>query len=307
MESNEKPTVSKKIYFATIVLLIAINCGTLYLLYSTSAQKTDVLAQKALIEKDFKQLNDTLDVRKTALVQYEGRNAQLDKTIADNQALIDREKKEIAGLLHKSKLTAAELIKAKGMVAMYEATIADMTKQIGELTAQNELLQNDKHDLMASLESERQNTAHLSDVNKGLSQKVETGSLLQLAKVDIEGIKKTHNGKEVPVKRVRAASELKISFETGNNKLLDPGQLSLYVRIINPKGETIAVADQGSGTIPTADEHPVQYSKKADIDWDQKNKKVVVYWNQHISDPGTYKVQVYQRGYVVGEGNVKLI
>ncbi len=308
MESNEKGTVSKKIYFATIVLLIALNCGTLYLLYSTSEAKTDVIVQKTALEKDFKNLSDTLDVKKTEIEQYIGRNEEMDKTIAANQMLIDREKKEIAGLLHKGNLTAAELSKAKGMIAMYEATIADMTKQIGELTAQNHQLNNQNMELAQVLDQERVNTAHLSDINKNLSQKVETGSLLQLAKVDVEAIKKRHNGKEVAVKRVKAAEELRISFETGGNKVLDPGVLSLYVRIINPKGETIAVADQGSGTIPTADSpNPVQYSKKADIDWDQKNKKVVVYWNQNISDPGTYKVQVYQKGYVVGEGAVKLI
>jgi hypothetical protein len=68
--------------------------------------------------------------------------------------------------------------------------------------------------------------------------------------------------------------------------VLDPGNLSLYVRIINPKGETIAVTDKGSGTIATADsDNPVQYSKKADIDWDQKGKKVVLYWGPTTARP----------------------
>ena len=308
MESNEKSPASKRIYVATIVLLILLNCGTLYLLYTTSDQKTDVITQKTALEKDFKKLSDTLDVKRDEIGRYIGRNVELDRTIADNQMLIDREKKTIANLLHKNNLSTSELSKAKGMIAMYESSIADMTKQISDLTAQNHQLSNDNHDLAQNLDQERVNTAHLTDVNKGLSQKVEAGSLLQLAKVDVEAIKMRHNGKKVPVKRVKAAEELKISFETGGNKVLDPGVVSLYVRIINPKGETIAVADQGSGTIATAEStNPVQYTKKADIDWDQKSKKVVVYWNKNISDPGTYKVQVYQKGYIVGEGAVKLI
>lgn len=308
MESNQKGTVSRKVYFATIILLIAINCGTLYLLYNTSNERTDVTSQKTALERDFKKLSDTLDVRSVALQQYMGKNAELDKTISDNQVMIDNEKKEIATLLHKGNLTTAELAKAKALIAKYEGNIADMTKQVSDLTAQNQELTNQNHDLASNLDQERVNSAHLTDVNKGLSQKVEAGSLLQLAKVDVEAIRKRHSGKEIPVKRVKAAEELKISFETGGNKVLDPGTLSLYVRIINPKGETIAVADQGSGTIPTADSpNPVQYSKKADIDWDQKSKKVTVYWGQNLTDPGTYKVQVYQKGYVVGEGAVKLI
>ena len=308
MESNEKSSVSKKVYFATILLLIFINCGTLYLLYSVSSERKDVTVQKVALEKDFKNLSDTLDVKKTQLQQYMGRTAELDVAIANNELLIEQEKKQIANLLRKGTLTEADLTKAKGMIAMYESSIADMTKQIGSLTAENQQLNNRNHDLAQNLDQERVNTTHLTDVNKGLSQKIEVGSLLQLSKVDVEAIKMRHNGKEVQVKRVKAAEELKISFETGKNKVLDPGTLSLYVRIINPKGETISVTDQGSGMIPLADSpNPVQYSKKADIDWDQNNKKIIVYWGQNITDPGTYKVQVYQKGYMVGEGAVKLI
>ena len=308
MESIEKSGVNKKVYFATIVVLLLLNLGTLYLLYSTSSEKADVTGQKVALEKDFKKLSDTLDVKQTEMQQYIGKNEELDKTIAENQIMLDREKREIASLLHKGKLTASELSKAKGMIAIYEATISDMTKQISDLTAQNHELNNQNQELTKYLSDERNTTEHLTEQNKGLTKKVEAGSLLQLAKVDVEAIKKRHSGKEVSVKRVKAAEELRISFETGNNKVLDPGVVSLYVRIINPKGETIAVADQGSGTIPTADSpNPVQYSKKADIDWDQKSKKVVVYWNQNISDPGIYKVEVYQKGIVVGEGAVKLI
>jgi hypothetical protein len=308
MESNEKSSISRKVYFATIVLLIFINCGTLYLLYNVSSAKTDVTVQKVALEKDFKNLSDTLDVKKTQIQQYMGRTAELDEVIANNQLLIEQEKKQIAGLLHRGTLTEAELSKAKGMIAMYESSIADMTKQISDLTAENHQLTNQNGELAQNLDQERMNTSHLTDVNKGLAQKVDLASLLQLSKVDVEAIKMRHNGKEVPVKRVKAAEELKISFETGRNRVLDPGTVSLYVRIINPKGETIAIADQGSGTIPLADSPaPVQYSKKADIDWDRTSKKVIVYWGQNITDPGTYRVQVYQKGYMVGEGAVKLI
>ena len=308
MESPEKAPISRKVYFATILMLLLINCGSLYLLYSASVDKTDVTIQKSALEQDFKKLSDTLTVKKNELQQFVGKNEALDKTIAADQAMIDKEKNEIAGLLHKNKLTASELAKAKGMIAMYESSIAEMTRQIGDLTTQNQELANTNHDLMHHLDAERVTTAQLSDQNKTLTKKVEAGSLLQLSKIDVEAIRKKHNGKEVQVKRVKAAEELKISFETGGNKVLDPGPVSLYVRIINPKGETIAVSDQGSGTIQTADSpNPVQYSKKADIVWDQTNKKVTVYWSQNISEPGTYKVEVYQRGYIVGEGEVKLI
>ncbi|MBS1685023.1 MAG: hypothetical protein JSS76_09720 [Bacteroidetes bacterium] len=308
MESNQKGTVSKKVFYTTIILLVLLNIGTAYVLYNTDTDKKSVTAQKVSLEKEFKNISDTLDAKRAELTAYMGKNAELDNKIREDQDMIDHEKAQIAEMVRKGNLTAGELAKARHMISKYEASIKDLNDQIAALNTKNEELTNQNTDLTKNLDAERVTTAQLTDQNKGLAKKVELGSLLQINKVDVEAIKKRHSGKEVPVKRAKAAEELKITFETGNNKVLDPGNLDLYVRIINPKGETIAEQDRGSGTIATAEsDNPVQYSKKADIDWDQKSKKVIMYWDQHLQDPGTYKVQVYQKGYVVGQGELKLI
>ena len=146
----------------------------------------------------------------------------------------------------------------------------------------------------------------MSEQNKGLSKKVELGSLLQLRNIEVLGTRKKGNGKEVTVKKGKQVESMKISFETGENKVLENGPLSLAIRIINPKGETITVADQGSGSFKLADsEEVVQYTKKADFDWTQSNKKVVVYWSQGVNLEGTYRVEVYQSGYLIGKGSVE--
>jgi hypothetical protein len=139
------------------------------------------------------------------------------------------------------------------------------------------------------------------------NKKVELGSLLQPRNILVEGVEKKKNGKEVVVKRVKSTQSLRITFETGENKVLEPGNLSLYLRIMSPKGETISVADQGSGAFKLSEGgETMQYTKKADFDWSQTNKKIVVYWSQNIQDAGTYKVEIYQSGYLIGKGAVEL-
>jgi hypothetical protein len=307
MEANhEEGAVKKKLYISAIVALLLINSVTLYFMFSENQEKSDVNAQRIALQENFKSLSDTLDVRNMEIDHYIGKNAELDKSIAAKQQILDQQKRQIAGLLKKGKMTTAELEKARGMIAQYEASITDLNKKVEELTLQNQQLAQANQKLSNDLNTEKQTTQQLAAQNQGLSKKVETGSLLQIAKVDIEAVKRRNNGKEVSVKKAKAAESLKISFETGENKVLDPGLLSLYVRIINPKGETIAFADQGSGTIPCESAEPCQYTKRADIDWDQMNKKVVVYWSKNIKDPGIYKVQLYQSGHVVGQGELKL-
>lgn len=308
METNQTGAEGKKkLYIGAIVVLLLINTVTLYFLFSENKEKTDLTTQQTALQADFRSLTDTLSVKNDEIEQFRGKNAELDKSIAEKQDMLDKQKKEIQHLLAKGKLTNAELAKAQALIAEYKTAIGDMTAKVDELTKQNEALTAQNTQLSTDLTAEKATTSKLTEQNTGLSKKVEVGSLLPIAAVNVEAIKTRGNGKEVPVKRAKVAEKLKISFETGENKVIDPGNVSLYVRIINPKGETIALSDQGSGTMQAADNaEQIQYTKKADIDYNQTNKKVTIYWGQNIKDEGTYKVEVYQAGHVVGTGKVTL-
>lgn len=308
METNQTGAESKKkLYIGAIVVLMLINTVTLYFLFSENKAKEDLSSQTLSLQAQFNSLTDTLGVKNSEIEQFRGKNAELDQAITAKEEMLVKEKKQIQSLLAKNKLNQKELKEAQTMLAQYKTSISDMTAKIDELTKQNQQLTAQNQQLNTDLTNEKQTTSQLAATNQGLSKKVEVGSLLPIAKVDVEAIKKKGNGKEVEVKRAKVAESLKISFETGENKVLDPGTVSVYVRIIDPKGETIAVADQGSGTMTAADNsEAIQYTKKADIDYNRTNKKVVVYWGQNIKDPGTYKVELYQSGHVIGQGQVKL-
>ena len=279
METNQNGAGRKKLYISVIVALLLVNSVSLYFLFSENHEKTDVIIEKTALQNNFKSLSDSLDAKNTVIDQYIGKDAALDKAIAEKEDMLTQEKHEIAGLLHKNKMTGAELAKAKGLMVEYQASISDLQAKVDALMAENQQLKGQNQQLAADLSTEKQTTTQLSVKNEGLSKKVEVGSLLSVADLSVEAIKTRNNGKEVQVKKAKAAQQFKISFETGENKVIDPGQLSLYVRIINPKGETIAVADQGSGTMQCENsDQPCQFTKKADIDYNQTNKKVVLYW-----------------------------
>lgn len=305
METGQNESRNKKLLIGVIAALLLIVSVALYFVYSGHKDNNDLTVEKTTLDSTFKNLSDTLDVRRAEIEQITAKNIKLDSNLASSQAMIENEKKQIAGLLGKVKMTKGELAEAKGLIVQYEASISELQKKVVELSAQNQQLTQDNQKLSSDLNSEKQTTSQLNEQNKGLSKKVEVGSLLNLAKVDVDGVKQRQNGKETTVKNAKAAESLRISFETGSNKVLTAGPLALYVRVINPKGETIS--DQGSGNLQMAESNTqVQYSKKADIEWNQANKKVIVYWKQHISTPGTYKVEIYQSGYLIGKGEVKL-
>ena len=126
-------------------------------------------------------------------------------------------------------MTKAELGEAKGMITAYEASISDLQKRVAEQSAQNQQLTSENQQLTTDLTSEKKTSSDLNAQNIALSKKVEIGSLLKLAKVDVAGVKERQNGKETTVRNAKAAESLRISFATGENMVLSAGPLSLYV------------------------------------------------------------------------------
>ncbi len=306
METEENKKSKNKFVMIIAVLLIALGVS-LYFNYTGSEENSDLTAEKAILENDFKKLSDTLDVRSLEILVITDKNTELDSLVIASQLTIQNDKKTISDLLSKGKISKAELKEAKKLIADYEASISELQKNIIELSAQNQQLTEANKKLGEELVTERKAFTELSEQNKGLSKTVQVGSLLQLTMLEVEGVKQRPNGRDRAVKNANAAESIKISFETGENKILPVGTVSLFVRVINPKGETISVENQGSGILTLADsDSKIQYSTKADIDWNQANKKVTVYWKQFISTPGTYKVEIYQSGYLTGKGEVTL-
>jgi predicted RNase H-like nuclease (RuvC/YqgF family) len=298
MESNTSD--SKKIYVAMIVILLLINGVAGYLLFKENKEKQIKIDEVTKLDSDYKSLNADFEAAKAEIELYKGKNEQLDSILSERQQKIERYQSQLAQAQKKGKLNEEEIKKFKSYISELQADNAKLQEQVTDLTAKNQILDQ-------SLTAEKQTTAALSEERVVLSKKVELGSLLQLQNVKVEGIMKRNSGKEVVKSSTKRVDYLKISFSTGNNKVLEAGTLSLYVRIMNPKGETIMVPGQDSGVLKLADGGgEVQFSKKIDTDWNKENKNLTLEWSQGIEAAGNYNVEFYQSGYLVGKGAIAL-
>jgi cell division protein FtsB len=307
METNQENTGKKKVMMGVIIALLLIVSVTVYFTFSGKQDLMASNAEKSALDSSFRSLSDTLDARNADIDRFKSNNVKLDSTITARQQIIDTEKKQLAGLMHNEKMTLKELDAANTLMASYKSSIVDLQKQVADLCAQNQQLTEENEVLITDLNTEKKAKAQLAEQNRNLTGKVLLSSLLQLDKVEVEGIKKRENGKDVVVHNFKAVESLRVAFETGLNKNLSPGALALYVKITNPKGETIYLPNQGSGSIQlAANNTSMQYTREADIDWNQTSKKVIVYWTQNIQTAGVYKVEIYQSGYQIGKGEVKL-
>ncbi|MFN8310111.1 MAG: hypothetical protein U0T73_09120 [Chitinophagales bacterium] len=297
-----------KILIGVIAVLLVLNGVTLYLLVNRSEEKAMVITEKTALkqtydtlESQYNAITDSLDNASLQIGSLKGKNADLDKIIAEKQAMIDSAKSQLAQAYSSNTLTVEGLNKARRMITQYEVSINGLQKKVDEYAQKNQQLTEEKAQLFTDLNCEKETTQQLTD-------KITEASYLSLPAISVEAIRRKNNGTEAVVSKAKHAESLKISFEIGANKALDPGSFPLYVRIINPRGETITVDEQGSGVIPGTEtaSKPIKFTKKTNITWNQKSKKVVVYWTRYINAPGNYRVEIYQGQRMVGKGAVLL-
>jgi uncharacterized membrane-anchored protein YhcB (DUF1043 family) len=300
-----------RIYIALIVLLLISFGISLFFINKQSTTIEEMETELTDLEdatenqKEFlvSQYEDMVSLYDSLGEEYEflkGINAELDSLLEKKGEENYLLRVEIDNLKSKDKLNAEEITKLQALIEEYKAQNEAFMQEIENLVAQNEAL-------TESLEEERAKNEALTEQNEYLGGKYEMGSLLETQNLEIAGIKVKSSGKEVTTNNVKKLEQLRICFETGENKVIEAGEVEMYVRIIGPSGVTIAVESLGSGVFTNKDNgEEMQYTKAIAFDYEGANKRICVYWSDNIYDEGDYTVEIYQSGFLIGGGTVKL-
>ena len=259
------------------------------------------------------------------LEEMKGTNTELNELIEAQKAEIMESKTRIDGLLRdKRNLGAArkELADLKEQTAQYVAEITQLreenellaeqnqnlsseneglSRNLGEATAANEELTQAR----AALVSEKE---VLLEENSDLANTVTMASVVKVNEVDVTGLRMKDNGKTVRKKYAKNVDLLEVCFETTQNDVTVPGDEEYYVRIISPLGETLAVEEMGSGTLENAlTKEQVRYTKVVQSAYANDVSEVCVTWDTPVQlANGDYGVEVYNKGYLAGQGAFRL-
>ena len=132
-----------------------------------------------------------------------------------------------------------------------------------------------------------------------LQNKVRQGSVLRARDIVVVPL----NAKEKLVSRVKNAKILRVDFTVSANELAQAGNRTIYVCIKSPDGYLLTTEQ-----MPTFDYQgtKVGYSAAREIDYQNEDVDVSVFFRGSGFIAGAYAVEVYMDGSLVGKGNVSL-
>lgn len=188
------------------------------------------------------------------------------------------------------------------------ARIAELQREVGTLrtilksyVAQIDSLHTANQQLRAENQEVRQSYERVSDQARQLTSEKEalTERVNQAAKLDATAISATPIDKKGRVtKKLSKMENIRIAFTVVKNITASVGNKQFYIRIMRPDQELMT--KPGSGTF-AFEGREIPFSIRRELEYGGEELSVVMYWAiEETLLPGTYRVQIFADGNMIG-------
>jgi hypothetical protein len=220
------------------------------------------------------------------------------------QDKLEQEKLKTQQLLEELRQTkatdAAEITRLKKELATVRAVLRSYVVQIDSLNRANEQLQKENKRVKARYSEATRTINKITEEKENLTKKVTLASQLDAIGISFTPLKK--NGKEA--KKIKDAKKIAIGFTIAKNITTETGEKTIYVRILKPDEDVLA---KNAGDLFTYENKELKYSIKKYIEYNGEEQQVNVYWDiEEFLQAGTYKVQIFADGNMIGSGSFNI-
>lgn len=300
-------TTSKKSYKNAIIaaLSVALVSTGGYLAYQKNQSSSTIAQQKTELSSlatEKSAIQTSFDASLARLDSMETVTTGLRSELNDKNNEIASAKKEIRQILNKKDATASELKKARNLIESLNSKISGMEEEIARLTKDNQLLGEQKQALIAENEKVNQELTATRDIKQQLEKKVDVASTLNATNINITPLDIRKSGKEKESSVAKRVDKMLVSFDV-SNRIIQSGSTDLYVLVIGPDGQPVTAAGE-AGTFNTREDGSKPYTAKVPVEMEtSKTKNVAFSFEPSKFQKGEYKIQIYQNGFLIGQGS----
>ncbi|MEK7224342.1 MAG: hypothetical protein AAB221_01505 [Bacteroidota bacterium] len=294
---------SKNYKNLAIGLLAAGLLGTWgYLLYDKNKAEKKINDQQATIAKstnDYGNLQNDFNAALARLDSITGANNGLQGEKSALQKDIDAKKVEIRKILNDRNATAAQLAKAKTMIAELNDKITGLETEVARLTGENQELSVANTTLKQEKSTLETNLAATTTEKEALTKTVDVASTFSASNIQVMPVNEKKAGKEKETTTAKRVDKLLVSFDV-ENRIAQSGPADMYLIVTAPDGKVIS---EGASTLNTRTDGDKPFTAKVAVEYVQGQRKNVQFpIKQNDFLTGDYKVEIYHNGFKIGEG-----
>ena len=295
-EQNEAIKKSLRGYRVIVILLTIVLIGISALYFSLSKKHNESYKELQQHQADLKAMyGDTKNDLENLLIGYDTLRVKNDtlKTQFENaQKMIDQLKNERRLNYNALAKYKKEIETMRGVMKSYLKQIDSLNKTVKVVSAENV----DLRKKVAVAELEKDKAKEEANEAKNL---VKLGSVLRARDITLTAL----NAKDNAVSRIKNAKKLRVDFVIGANELAAAGHRNIYLCLISPDGYTIS-----SEATPEFDYQGSKkiYSASREIDYQNEDIPVSIFYSGSGFISGTYKVELYMDDTLIGSAEISM-
>lgn len=229
-------------------------------------------------------------------MHYEGfkfsvKNDSLLQKFENEQAKVMRLREELRATKASNQ---KEIKRLKNELGSLRKILRSYIHQIDSLNRLNEALKEENRQITEQFRETSRTLTQVAQEKKQLSEKVSLAAQLVATNVSVKAI--NQRGKQQ--KRLKRSTQFVISFLISRNITAEPGERTIYARILAPDGE---VLKKSSSNTFAYENKQIIYSIKRVIEYGGEEMPVTMYWDiEEYLMPGTYKADIFADGHHIG-------
>ena len=296
-DSKNSKNHSNLFYNITLAILTLAVVGLAYLYY-TEKEKNRV---QVSVNVELNQAKDSLEQNlENMIAEYESLQTTNDEV---NQELL-AEKERVKSLLQKLR---NERYYSRSTFDEYEKELGTLRQimrsyivQIDSLNQSNIALRQENTQVRTKFKDVQSKNEELTEKVEEASRKVEVASVLRAINIAAHGL--NSNGKER--NRTKQINKFRACFTIDQNKIVEPGLKTVYMRIITPA--EFVLENQQLDSVRVNDTK-IMYSAKRDLEYNNEAIDMCIYYQVYELLPeGEYIFEIIHGNHVIGSSKLEL-
>ncbi|HHX32256.1 MAG TPA: hypothetical protein GX712_06670 [Bacteroidales bacterium] len=273
-----------------LVIITAILIG--YLVTGNSQMKE--MQEQYVVDKQ--ELEDEYEA---ILLQYEGfkfsvQNDSLLYKLQNEQAKVLRLQEELRMTQASDK---AEIKRLTDELATLRKILRSYIHQIDSLNTLNQELRAENEQITNQFNKTSRTLQQVSQEREKLSEKVSLAAQLVATNINSKAV--NDRGREQS--RLSRSTQFVVSFTVTRNITAEPGERTIYIRIMTPDGNVLSKNPNNLFTYENSD---ILYSMKRIVEYGGEEIPVTMYWDiEEFLMPGTYKADIFADGHHIGSNS----
>jgi len=293
--SYQTPEKKTPVVLVLLVILLAIAVAVLGYKYYTETQRLQESSAEKEILQDVK--SDLEKQLRDMVVEYDSLKTENDSI----NTLMMSEQNKIKQLLRYQAGDAEKIKKYREELETLRKVMRSYIVQIDSLNTRNRFLTEENVQVRQQLSDAETQNVELSREKEMLGTQVQLAKVLSAKNMTVITLNKRENDAEGKIKKI---TKISVGFTVRENAVSDPGKKVIYLRLLNP--DNIALANT-AGDMFTYNGENIVYSEKRDIEYENKDIDVNIFWNKTEElTPGNYTAVLYSEGYEIGSASFTL-